>query len=468
MGPTPTDAEVALSPRGQVDTRERAVAAGTRALVICPALNRLPRGERGSLRSPEARREEAVGLARAIDLNVTGAETVSLSAIRPATYLGKGKVESIAAEVKAEAINLVVMDCALSPVQQRNLEKAFACKVIDRTGLILEIFGRRARTAEGALQVELAHLAYQRSRLVRSWTHLERQRGGFGFLGGPGETQIETDRRLIQERMVRIERELEGVKRTRALHRASRADVPYPVVALVGYTNAGKSTLFNRLTRAEVMAADMLFATLDPTMRLLNLPHGGSAILSDTVGFISDLPTMLISAFRATLEEVRAADVIVHVRDISHADSEAQSHDVDAILAELGVADPADRVIEVWNKLDRLQENERALLTQQQGEAAPLAVSALTGEGIDRLLGAIEDRLARGRSLIELTLDPSDGRGLHWLYEHAEVMSRSDRDDGLHLTVRVAPDQVERVNRRFAAAGAASVQTRARRQRTAP
>ena len=468
MGPTPTDADAALSPRGQVDTRERAVAAGTRALVICPVLNRLPRGERGSLRSPEARREEAVGLARAIDLNITGGETVSLSAIRPATYLGKGKVESIAAEVKAEAIDLVVMDCALSPVQQRNLEKAFACKVIDRTGLILEIFGRRARTAEGALQVELAHLAYQRSRLVRSWTHLERQRGGFGFLGGPGETQIETDRRLIQERMVRIERELEGVKRTRALHRASRADVPYPVVALVGYTNAGKSTLFNRLTRAEVMAADMLFATLDPTMRLLNLPHGGSAILSDTVGFISDLPTMLISAFRATLEEVRAADVIVHVRDISHADSEAQSHDVDEILAELGVADRADRVVEVWNKLDRLGENERALLTQQQGEAAPLAVSALTGEGIDRLLGAIEDRLARGRSLIELTLDSSDGQGLHWLYEHAEVMSRSDRDDGLHLTVRVAPDQVERVNRRFAAAGAASAQTKARRRRTAP
>ncbi len=291
------------------------------------------------MRTPEARRDEAVSLAQAIDLNVTGAETVSLGSIRPATYLGKGKVEAIAYEVKELSIDLVVLDCPLSPVQQRNLEKTFGCKVIDRTGLILEIFGRRARTAEGVLQVELAHLAYQRSRLVRSWTHLERQRGGFGFLGGPGETQIETDRRLIEERIVRIERELEGVKRTRALHRASRAEVPYPIVALVGYTNAGKSTLFHRLTRAEVTAVDMLFATLDPTMRLITLPHGGMAILSDTVGFISDLPTMLISAFRATLEEVRAADVIVHVRDISHADSDAQSQDVEAILAELGVGD---------------------------------------------------------------------------------------------------------------------------------
>ena len=433
------------------DSRERAVAAGTRARVVCPLLAQRKSPRPAALRSPEARRDEAVGLARAIDLNVVGAETAPLAAIRPSTYLGKGKVESIAEEVKSEAIDLVVMDCALSPVQQRNLEKAFSCKVIDRTGLILEIFGRRARTAEGALQVELAHLAYQRSRLVRSWTHLERQRGGFGFLGGPGETQIETDRRLISERMVRIERELESVKRRRALQRASRSAVPYPTIALVGYTNAGKSTLFNRLTRAEVTAADMLFATLDPTMRLIRLPHGASAILSDTVGFISDLPTTLISAFRATLEEVRAADVILHVRDISHADSDSQSHDVEAILAELGVGDGRERIIEVWNKLDRLDPEQRAALAHEQEgrKVAPLAISALTGEGIDRLLAAVEDRLAQGSSLLELTLEAADGPGLHWLYEHAEVMKRCDRGEQLELTVRVRADQVERVKRRF-------------------
>jgi GTPase len=420
----------------------------TRALVVCPSLTR---ESNEALRSPEARREEAVGLARAIDLAVVGAESVALGAIRPATFIGKGKVEAIAAQVKAEEIDLVVMDCALSPAQQRNLEKAFGCKVIDRTGLILEIFGQRARTAEGTLQVELAHLKYQRSRLVRSWTHLERQRGGFGFLGGPGETQIETDRRLIGERIVRIERELETVKRRRALQRANRSDVPYPIVALVGYTNAGKSTLFNRLTRAEVTAADMLFATLDPTMRLIKLPHGGSAILSDTVGFISDLPTTLISAFRATLEEVRAADVIVHVRDISHADSEAQAHDVEAVLGEIGVANLADRVVEAWNKVDLLYADARDALAEAQEtrDTAPLAISAVTGEGIDHLLSAIEDRLARGRSHLELTLEASDGQGLHWLYEHAEVMSRRDEDGGTHLTVRVSPDQIERLRRRF-------------------
>ena len=434
---------------------EQAVAAHTRTLVVCPTVTSRPAAAEKASRTVEARREEAVGLARAIDLDVVDSALVNLSEIRPATYLGKGKVAELAERVKNEEIDLVVMDAALSPVQQRNLEKEFKAKVIDRTGLILEIFGRRARTAEGALQVELAHLDYQKSRLVRSWTHLERQRGGFGFLGGPGETQIETDRRLIQERMIRIERDLEAVKKTRALHRASRKDVPYPIVALVGYTNAGKSTLFNRLTSAEVVAADMLFATLDPTMRLLKLPHGGSAILSDTVGFISDLPTMLISAFRATLEEVRAADVILHVRDISHADADAQAQDVQAILTEVGVIAAADKLIEVWNKLDRLDAEHRAGLALGQGLEGPIAVSALTGEGIATLLEAIEARLARGRSLIDLSLDGADGQGLHWLYEHTEVMARADGDDGrVNVTVRVAPDTVERVKRRFAGAAA--------------
>ncbi|MFZ0209566.1 MAG: GTPase HflX [Roseiarcus sp.] len=434
--------------------REQALAAHTRTLVVCPTVASRPAAAEKAARTVEARREEAVGLARAIDLDVVDSALANLSEIRPATYLGKGKVAELAERVKNEEINLVVMDAALSPVQQRNLEKEFKAKVIDRTGLILEIFGRRARTAEGALQVELAHLDYQKSRLVRSWTHLERQRGGFGFLGGPGETQIETDRRLIQERMIRIERDLEAVKKTRALHRSSRKDVPYPIVALVGYTNAGKSTLFNRLTSAEVVAADMLFATLDPTMRLLKLPHGGSAILSDTVGFISDLPTMLISAFRATLEEVRAADVILHVRDIAHADTDAQAQDVQAILTEVGVTAAADKLIEVWNKLDRLDAEDRAGLALGQGLEGPIAVSALTGEGIGTLLEAIEARLARGRSLIDLSLDGADGQGLHWLYEHTEVMARADGDDGrVNVTVRVAPDTVERVKRRFAGAG---------------
>src|SRR5438132_3035990 len=313
-------------------------------------------GEAAS-RSPAAKLEEAIGLARAIDLNVVSSGIVLLGGIRPATFIGKGKVEEIAGVVKADNAGIVVCDCALSPVQQRNLEKAWGAKVLDRTGLILEIFGRRATTKEGALQVELAHLTYQRSRLVKSWTHLERQRGGFGFLGGPGESQLEIDRRLIGERMQRIEAELDKVKKRRKLHRDSRARVPYPIAALVGYTTAGKSTLFNRMTSASVLQADMLFATLDPTLRAVQLPGGMKIILSDTVGFISDLPTMLVAAFRATLEEVIEADVILHVRDVSHEDTEAQSHDVEEVLSALGI-DPNEeqRLIEVWNKIDRLDE----------------------------------------------------------------------------------------------------------------
>ncbi len=393
-------------------------------------------------RNPDARLEEAVGLARAIDLTVAEAVVAPLSEVRPATYLGKGKVEEMVGLIKANNVDLVVMDCALSPVQQRNLEKEWNAKVLDRTGLILEIFGRRAKTREGTLQVELAHLNYQRSRLVRSWTHLERQRGGFGFMGGPGETQIEADRRMIGERITRIENEIKKVQATRRLHRAGRQRVPYRVVALVGYTNAGKSTLFNRLTRADVQAADMLFATLDPTLRALTLPHGGKAMLSDTVGFISDLPTMLVAAFRATLEEVIEADVILHVRDISHEDAEAQQHDVENVLRQLGIdPDSGQRILEVWNKIDRFNEDERANLAniaaRRPAERPCFPVSAETGEGVEALLAAIEERLAVTRITLELSIDASDGAGISWLHRNAEVLDKQMQDGRFAMTVRV-------------------------------
>ncbi|TVR99196.1 MAG: GTPase HflX [Rhodospirillales bacterium] len=438
---------------------ERAAAsaerAADRAVVLHPEIGRRhPDGGR----SPESRLKEAVGLAEAIGLEVVHAEVVGVGMPRPATLFGAGTVDRLRDWLSAEAeggaaVTVVIVDGTLSPVQQRNLERAFGTKVIDRTGVILEIFGERARTAEGRLQVELAALTYQRSRLVRSWTHLERQRGGFGFLGGPGESQLETDRRLITERITRLRRELKEVKRTRGLHRTARQRVPFPVVALVGYTNAGKSTLFNRLTDAAVTARDQLFATLDPTMRRLVLPSGQVAILSDTVGFISDLPHELVEAFHATLEEVTEADMIVHVRDAAHPEAHQQKQDVLTVLGEIGAADESARpLIEVLNKVDLLSDDERhVLINRAERSNIPMVfLSARTGEGCDALLACLDESLTVAMAVMDVSLSQTEGNMLAWLYEHGQVLERRDEADAIVLKVRLSPADAARFSRRQA------------------
>ena len=413
----------------------------------------LKRAGGARLRAPEASLEEAVGLAAAIGLEVVESEVVRLNEFRPNTLLGKGKLDEYAGLINDMELDVVIVDAIVSPVQQRNLEQALKSKVIDRTGLILEIFGARARTREGTLQVELAHLNYQRSRLVRSWTHLERQRGGFGFLGGPGESQLEMDRRLIEERIIKIKGDLQTVVRTRNLHRRERKKSDHPTIALVGYTNAGKSTLFNRLTEADVLAKDMLFATLDPTMRSFRLPDGRQGVLSDTVGFIADLPTHLVAAFRATLEEVLEADLIVHVRDASHPDSDAQNADVRNVLGSLGI-DVAERpnYLEVLNKIDLLPDDARTELAGkiERGEGV-VPVSAVTGEGCAALLAEMAKRVGPDRRVVNLTLDLTDGAGIAWLYQHGQVVSREDRDGQAHLKVGLGTADLGRFQRQHPA-----------------
>ena len=440
----------------------RGASSPSRTCVLHPALPRPAAAEhaRAPSREPESRLAEAVSLARAIELDVVLAEVVPVQRPRPATLFGLGRVEAIGETASSDSLDLVIVDGALTPVQQRNLERAWGCKVIDRTALILEIFGARARTREGRLQVELAALRYQRSRLVRSWTHLERQRGGLGFVGGPGETQIEADRRQIRNRIGRLERALDAVRRTRGLHRAARQRVPFPVIALVGYTNAGKTTLFNRLTGACAVARDQLFATLDPTMRGVVLPSGQRVILSDTVGFVSDLPHDLVAAFRATLEEVVAADLVVHVRDCAHADSAEQRADVLRVLIELGLEDRLQSgVIEVLNKIDLLDERQRACLAQQgrggsnganghPGETSVVAASALTGSGLENLIGAIDARLSAARRVVEVRVPYADGATLAWLYRHGEVLEHADDDGEALLRVGLTPADAGRLEQR--------------------
>jgi GTP-binding protein HflX len=426
----------------------------TRAVVLAPDIAKRDNdADQAGLpvRTAGERLAEAAGLARAIDLVIADQMVVPVAKPVPATLIGSGKVAELAGVIAAHEAGLVVVDHALTPVQQRNLEKAWNAKVLDRTGLILEIFGRRARTKEGSLQVELAHLNYQRGRLVRSWTHLERQRGGAGFLGGPGETQIEADRRILRDKIKRLETELEQVRRTRTLHRAKRKKVPLPVVALVGYTNAGKSTLFNRLTGAAVMAEDMLFATLDPTLRRVRLPGGTEIILSDTVGFISDLPTHLVAAFRATLEEVEEADMIVHVHDASDPQAAAQSSDVRAVLADLDVTPDDDHVIEVHNKIDALDQAARTSLSDRVSGQGEVAVSALTGEGTDALLALIEERISGALVTRQFTVPADRFADVAWLYENAVIRDRQDRENGeVAVTVQMTRDMADAYQRRTA------------------
>ena len=430
-----------------------------RAVVLVPVLKQQPKqaakpaGDLLNSRSSEGRLEEAMGLARAIDLTIAAGLVVPVNQPRPATLMGSGKIAEIAELLDRENAGLVIVDHPLTPVQQRNLEKELDAKVIDRTGLILEIFGRRASTKEGTLQVELAHLNYQKGRLVRSWTHLERQRGGGGFMGGPGETQIEADRRMLQDRIVKLEKELEQVVRTRQLHRAKRRKVPHPIVALVGYTNAGKSTLFNRITGAGVLAEDMLFATLDPTLRRMKLPHGRTVILSDTVGFISDLPTHLVAAFRATLEEVLEADLILHVRDMSDPDNGAQSADVIQILDDLGIDEDerSKRIIEVWNKIDRLEPVAHdALITRANGREDIMTVSAVTGEGLDPLMDVISARLSGVLTETTVVIPTNKQALISWAYDNAIVDSRQDNEDGsVTLDLRLAERQADELDRKL-------------------
>jgi GTP-binding protein HflX len=427
--------------------------ADEKAIVLTPVVSH-DAGDRHSTRDPATRLAEAVALARAINLKVEEATTVRLTRPNPAGFLGKGKIQEIGELIHERGLSLAILDCALSPVQQRNLERAWNVKVIDRTGLILEIFGRRAKTKEGRLQVQLAHLVYQRSRLVRSWTHLGRQRGGFGFIGGPGETQIESDRRHIRERIARLQAEIDHVQSTRRMHRARRKRNDYRSVALVGYTNAGKSTLFNRLVEAGVEESSMLFATLDPTLRHLSLPHGTKAILSDTVGFISDLPTTLVAAFRATLEEVTEADLILHVRDIESPETDSQRSDVRSVIQQLGLdPDDNDRFIEVWNKVDLLDTERRSALYNQAGrdpnglQAFP--VSAKTGAGLDELRRGIEQLLVKARRTVRLAVESSRPDAMAWLYENAEVLgSRLDHDTNV-VTVRIDEPHLQSFERRF-------------------